>query len=138
MLMLDIDNFKKINDTYGHDAGDEILRQAMEFLKENTRKTDIICRWGGEEFVVVLQNINAKKVIAKFYDKENNQAQIKFTAKFDGKEIPVTFSGGTTEITQEENAEKTIRDNASRADEQLYRAKKEGKNRIYRSEEEKF
>lgn len=138
MLMLDIDNFKKINDTYGHDAGDEILRQAAKFLKENTRKTDIICRWGGEEFIVVLQNVNTKKVIQKFYNKEENQAQIKFTAMVDGKEIPVTFSGGTTEIIQEKNAHETMEENAKMADSQLYRAKKEGKNRIYRPEEKKF
>jgi diguanylate cyclase (GGDEF)-like protein len=128
VLILDIDNFKKINDTYGHDAGDEVLRQAAAFLKKSTRKTDIICRWGGEEFVIVLQNINAKQVIQKFYNKEEKQAQIGFTAAVSGKEIPITFSGGATEIS----ADKKIEENIANADERLYRAKHEGKNRIYR------
>lgn len=133
ILILDIDDFKKINDSYGHEAGDEILRQAVTFLRKNTRKTDIICRWGGEEFVIVLQNINAKQVIQKFYNKEENQAQVGFSATVGGKEIPITFSGGATEIAHGETIEKTV----ANADEQLYRAKHDGKNRIYSPEENK-
>jgi diguanylate cyclase (GGDEF)-like protein len=136
VLILDIDNFKKINDAYGHKAGDEILRQAVKFFKENTRKTDIICRWGGEEFVIVLQNINAKQVIQKFYNKEEEQAQIRFLATVDGKEIPITFSGGTAEIAQGETID--IEKIVASADEQLYRAKRDGKNRIYRPDEKKL
>lgn len=134
VLILDIDDFKKINDEYGHEAGDEILRQAAAFLEKKTRKTDIICRWGGEEFVILLQNIDAKQVIQKFYNQNEKQAQIGFTAAVNGKEISIMFSGGATEIAEGETIESTV----AKADEQLYRAKNEGKNRVYRPEEKKF
>jgi len=137
VLMIDIDDFKKINDVYGHNVGDEILRQAAKFLEENIRKTDIICRWGGEEFVIFLQNIDAKKVIQKFYNKEKGRAQIGFTATVNGKNIPITFSGGASEIAHGKDIKKIIDDTVDKADEQLYSAKKDGKNKIYRPEENK-
>ena len=133
VLMLDIDNFKKINDTYGHDAGDEILRQAADFLKGHMRETDIICRWGGEEFVIVMQDMNAKAVIKKFYNEESKQAEMGFVAMADGKEIPVTFSGGVSELAPGESIVKTI----ARADKGLYQAKNQGKNMILEPGEEK-
>ena len=135
VLILDIDNFKSINDTYGHNIGDEVLRQVAVFLKEKIRETDALSRWGGEEFVIIMKNIDAKKVLQKFYNKENGQASISFnvTTSLNGNEtkIPITLSGGATDIIPEENIQDTI----ARADKELYRAKEDGKNRIYRPEE---
>lgn len=127
-LLLDIDNFKTINDTYGHDAGDEVLKQTADFLKSKgiSRKSDIVGRWGGEEFAVAFQDIDAKKVIEKFYKKDQKKAQINFQAVINGKEILVTLSGGVTELNPGENLE----DTAKRADKGLYRAKRTGKNII--------
>ena len=69
-LFLDIDNFKSINDTYGHDAGDAVLKKTAEFIKTAMRKYDIVARWGGEEFLVVFQDIDAQRAINKFFNEE--------------------------------------------------------------------
>ncbi|MFH1879470.1 MAG: diguanylate cyclase [Bacillota bacterium] len=65
VLMFDIDHFKKFNDTYGHDGGDTLLRHLGEFLRQNTRGEDIVCRYGGEEFVVVLPNTRLQSAMQK-------------------------------------------------------------------------
>ena len=59
LLMLDIDHFKRFNDTFGHEAGDQILREVAEILRESVRTEDIVCRYGGEEFLVILPGIGA-------------------------------------------------------------------------------
>jgi len=63
LMMIDIDNFKRINDTYGHSAGDEVLKRFAEILKSNARKTDIVARLGGEEFAVVLPQTSHENVL---------------------------------------------------------------------------
>lgn len=63
LLIIDLDNFKKINDTYGHIAGDEILKQLSNILKHNIRATDIATRWGGDEFVITLPGVSAKDAL---------------------------------------------------------------------------
>ncbi len=65
VAMLDLDYFKQINDNYGHEAGDEVLRQAGKLLNHYFRKSDTVCRYGGEEFVVILQNMNLENAIQK-------------------------------------------------------------------------
>ena len=62
ILMFDIDHFKQINDTYGHEAGDRILKQCADILIENTRDDDLVVRWGGEEFLIVLRNLDPEKI----------------------------------------------------------------------------
>lgn len=126
VLMLDIDRFKFINDTYGHDAGDKVLEQVGAFLKEDTfRKDDYIGRWGGEEFLLLLKAPDLDVLMKKFYNKASGQAQLGFEADLDGKKIPITFSGGITLLEPEERVEDAI----SRADRALYAAKEgiEGK-----------
>lgn len=127
VLILDIDHFKNVNDTLGHEGGDEVLRQAADFLKRNMREYDIVCRWGGEEFVVILQDMTAEYVINKFYNKSRGEAEIGFMAMIDGKEVPITFSGGVTTIEQGEPYADAIK----RADKfGLYKAKESGRNKI--------
>ena len=63
LMMIDVDNFKRINDTYGHSSGDEALKQLAEILKNNTRSTDIVSRLGGEEFAVVLPQTSCENVL---------------------------------------------------------------------------
>jgi diguanylate cyclase (GGDEF)-like protein len=120
IIMMDVDNFKYINDTYGHKKGDEVLAKIAKTLKENLRKHDILIRYGGEEFLVILSDTDlktAKKIANKLlFDIEN---------LFD--EHKVTMSAGVSQIEKSDN---NIYDSIKRADEKLYLAKKKGKNRV--------
>jgi diguanylate cyclase (GGDEF)-like protein len=122
ICILDIDNFKHINDTYGHAAGDKVLMQLSEILKNNTRKTDTIGRWGGEEFIIIMPhtNINEAFVNIKKIKQEINSFQF--------EEIKhLTCSFGMSEAqNKEENKEKLF----IKMDENLYKAKNTGKNKI--------
>ncbi|MCM8819727.1 MAG: GGDEF domain-containing protein, partial [Candidatus Omnitrophica bacterium] len=121
ILMIDIDNFKKINDTYGHMQGDEALKKISEFLSENIGEKNILCRYGGEEFAVILPS-TFKEDAAKFAEnlrKKLSETDIlvnKFTISIGVATYPVDA------IEKEELLRK--------ADIALYKAKKEGKNRI--------
>lgn len=127
LLMLDIDGFKDINTTYGHPGGDAILRQVGDFLRDITRESDIICRWGGEEFIVIFQNTTSEEVFERFKNKTSGNAEIGFEATIGEIKVPITFSGGVIKITHREDIEKTI----EKADKELYNAKLSGKNRIF-------
>ena len=121
LLILDLDNFKSINDTYGHSSGDMIMRRVGHLLKLILRQEDYPCRFGGEEFAVVLPHTSteqAMKVADRFrvaVEKED----------FDG--ITVTCSGGLASYPDHGNSGSQIFEGADRA---LYEAKKTGKNRI--------
>lgn len=122
--MIDLDNFKSVNDQYGHLAGDTILKNLAYMLVERLRTTDIIGRYGGEEFVVVMGNtttVNAKKVIDSIREKFFS---ITHTAL--GHEFNVSFSCGIAGYPDFSLAE-TISEAADKA---LYEAKKQGKNRV--------
>jgi diguanylate cyclase (GGDEF)-like protein/PAS domain S-box-containing protein len=120
LIMLDIDHFKKINDTYGHLAGDKVLAKSAEIIRKSVRKTDIVGRYGGEEFIIVLPEctladgaIVAEKIRAAVQESE-----------FEGG-IQVTISAGLVE-NKDETAEQLI----DAADQYLYQAKHNGRNRI--------
>ena len=61
MILLDIDKFKSVNDIYGHDAGDLVLKSVATLLQDLVRKSDVVCRWGGEEFLILLQQCDAEE-----------------------------------------------------------------------------
>jgi diguanylate cyclase (GGDEF)-like protein len=125
ILMFDIDDFKKINDTYGHDVGDIVLSEIGESVKKILREDDIFIRYGGEEFIVILENIKLKHsiTIAEKIRKtiENNKINIG-----NNKEINVTISIGISEL---KNDDKSLFDAIKRVDKKLYKAKNNGKNR---------
>ncbi|MGC8871271.1 MAG: sensor domain-containing diguanylate cyclase [Caldimicrobium sp.] len=119
IILLDLDNFKLINDIYGHEIGDKVLVEVAKLLKDNLRSTDIIGRWGGEEFLIILPNTNFEQAL--------NVAE-KLRALLCTLSIPpverITASFGVSEYKKEEPYEKTLK----RADLALYKAKAEGKN----------
>src|SRR3989344_3726891 len=121
LLILDLDNFKKLNDTYGHMIGDKMLKRLGLVMKENTRKYDIISRFGGEEFIILLPNTNIKRAITVC-----NRLRIKIQQDKETIKYRVTISGGLTEYKKGDS----IKRMQQRADKALYQAKKLGKNRI--------
>ena len=122
--MLDIDKFKKINDAYGHQTGDQVLKTFAAIIRSILRKTDFCGRYGGEEFLIVLTqtDIQAAKV---FVERIRNCVENSFFPCL-SPDARVTVSIGLTEHRVQEEIEKTI----SRADELLYKAKNGGRNRV--------
>ncbi len=125
VLMIDIDHFKAVNDTYGHPAGDEILKRVAATLSANLREEDTVARIGGEEFVVCSPATNrlASIVLAERLRKAVESLSI----EFDGKRIPVTISLGIALRPLDGDDLQAL---LSVADERLYRAKQDGRNRF--------
>jgi len=124
IIFIDIDNFKQVNDTKGHDTGDEILKIISKIFKENIRKTDIIARWGGEEFVILLPNTNAKEAVViaeKLKHSLENNIEIKTILSY-----ALNASFGVTENKKSDDIDTIIK----RADNAMYISKKNGKNRV--------
>jgi len=124
VLFLDIDNFKEVNDTYGHNIGDEILKLVSQTLKFNIRGEDKIGRWGGEEFIAILKvenSIELEVIAAKLCLLVANS----FHTTEDDKKISVTISIGGTMFQVNDDVNSLI----ARADNNMYISKKLGKNR---------
>lgn len=122
--LLDIDNFKKLNDVYGHQTGDDALVYLVNAVKEATRMEDVVARYGGEEFVVMLPDTNLDDAMIIM-----SRIRRDLTKKFflhENKRLLVTFSAGLAEFQPGEDQESIFK----RADEALYRAKRNGKNQI--------
>ena len=124
VLMGDIDFFKKVNDTYGHDAGDAVLAAVADSLRAGVRSLDIVSRWGGEEFLLILRNADEK---AALYRAEAlRKAVAKRTVEDGGNIITVTISFGGTAA----RADDTVDSLTERADECLYMSKEGGRDRV--------
>jgi len=124
-MMMDIDHFKKINDTYGHLAGDYVLKQLASVIKARIRREDTMSRYGGEEFALVLpevDQINAGQTAEKI-----RKLVEKTVFKFEDTKIPVTVSMGVSALDPET---KDPNDFIKRADEKLYQAKNQGRNQV--------
>ena len=126
LLIMDLDNFKIINDTFGHAAGDEVIREVGGMIKASFRKTDISGRIGGEEFAVVLKNTSledAKKVAEKFRKTISQRKVV-----YGDQEISITISIGVAGICGNTDDIKDIEDILKMADGALYKAKAKGRN----------
>ncbi len=124
VAMLDIDNFKDINDSFGHRFGDAMIRFVAHSMTSHVRSTDVVFRYGGDEFFIIFPKCsaeNAKEVVQKIQIKINEN-----TLSYDDEVVPITFSGGIYYVSKLEEAESVF----DRVDDPLYRSKKEGKNRI--------
>ena len=123
IAMADIDNFKGVNDTYGHECGDEVLKSVTSVFREECRESDYICRWGGEEFLLLFidSDLPAAKKIAERILKRSEEKKNPCM-----ENCPATLSMGITEYSNDLNIEQLLQ----RADNALYKAKKNGKNRI--------
>lgn len=126
LMILDIDHFKSVNDTWGHDAGDDVLKSFAQRVKRVVRNADLICRLGGEEFIVIMPDttLDIAQLIAERV-RGAVQAEL-FRVRATGAEIPVTVSIGLAEECQNPDPDMLVR----RADQALYRSKTEGRNRI--------
>ena len=128
-MMIDIDFFKKVNDTYGHAAGDEVLRQVAGTIKELLRESDIPARYGGEEFAILLPftQINEAFTVGERLRKAVEETPVTiYKDTIDEKQISVTISMGLAEYDGKETGEVLF----ERADKALYNAKAEGRNRV--------
>lgn len=123
-LLIDIDHFKTINDTYGHLAGDEILRNFAQHLRANMRQSDIICRWGGEEFIILFKDTDSAsaQLLAEKIRLQTEQQRYPFA----GINLHATISLGLTQLRLDDSLDSLI----GRADRALYRAKESGRNRL--------
>lgn len=125
LILGDIDDFKNMNDTYGHDAGDHILKKVAQVLKDEVRGIDCPCRWGGEEFLIMLieTSIDNGKTVA---ERIRNKIE-KNNFSFHGTPIPITMTFG---LSQFQGVNDTLDSCIKRADKALYEGKRLGKNRV--------
>ena len=124
MIMCDIDFFKRVNDTFGHNAGDAILKHVAKILRDSIYKLGDAYRWGGEEFILILTNstLDDAKIIAE----RIRTTVMASVCNFGGDALKITMSFGCSEIS----AALSIEDNVKIADDRLYRAKETGRNKV--------
>ena len=121
IIMGDIDYFKNINDLYGHLKGDEVLIEVSNVLSKYIRDTDIVCRWGGEEFVILLKNCDDKEAYNKALYLKEKISELKEMFGFD-----ITMSFGISNFL----FKKTMKTAIDEADKALYKSKKMGRNKV--------
>ena len=126
MLVVDIDHFKQVNDTYGHDIGDTVLREFAVRLKRNTRGVDLACRLGGEEFVIIMPDTDAQRAYQVGERLRASIAAEEFPI-VDDRSIRVTASVGIGALERRDDTPETV---FKRADNALYTAKRCGRNRV--------
>lgn len=124
VILFDIDRFKLINDELGHLAGDSVLRHLAQICNSRLRETDIISRWGGEEFVVLVKNCSLQE--AENIAEELRLSVMNNPTDYQGRSIRITISAGVTEYRAQESQDEVF----ERADRALYRAKNNGRNQV--------
>ncbi|PRP89926.1 Response regulator PleD [Enhygromyxa salina] len=125
LMLFDIDHFKRCNDTYGHRAGDQVLRDVARTVAENAREGDFLARYGGEEFVIIIHKLEPPGP-TRFADHLRGLVQAQ-RFEFEGQRIPITISAG---VAQWEPAMRDAGRLIELADQRLYRAKQAGRNQV--------
>jgi two-component system cell cycle response regulator len=126
-MVIDIDYFKSINDTYGHDAGDDVLRDFALRIKRSIRGIDLACRYGGEEFVLVMPETDMAVAAMVAERLRRRIAAEAFAIQQGSKLVPVTISIGLAGLRDKDDTAAAV---LKRADQALYRAKRDGRNRV--------
>jgi diguanylate cyclase (GGDEF)-like protein/PAS domain S-box-containing protein len=124
LMFVDIDNFKRVNDTYGHDIGDEVLRMVARTMMHNSRPFDVLGRWGGEEFIAIVVNVTQAHLSAISHRFRLLVEQSSLDV--DGTEVQVTVSIGATLARKEDTLDLLVK----RADKYMYHSKQQGRNRV--------
>ena len=128
IVMFDIDFFKKFNDTYGHACGDYVLQHVAKIIKDSIRDEDMACRYGGEEFTVMLCGTDKE---GAFLVAERIRKRIEDSVlSYEGNEMKLTISGGISVFSVEDNPVRSARLLVDQADKALYMSKENGRNRI--------
>jgi diguanylate cyclase (GGDEF)-like protein len=125
IIMLDLDRFKTLNDTFGHDAGDEVLKTVTSAIQSILRESDLFARFGGEEFILLIQGLNIEKLTKLACRICKKIEAIDFF--YDAKKIPITLSAG---VAIRSSTSHTLERVIKQADMALYRAKANGRNRV--------
>lgn len=125
LLLIDVDHFKRINDTYGHLAGDAVLKEVASSIRKRIRKEDLLARYGGEEFAVLTPEIDGRG--AQAMGEKVRRMIEKHEFAFDGELIPVTISCGVSTLGKKGDDAAAL---VQRADEKLYEAKEGGRNQV--------
>jgi len=129
LIMFDIDHFKKINDGHGHPAGDHVLKELAALVKRTIRNEDVLARFGGEEFVLLMRDVDDEKALMLAERLRRAVEQAPF--EFEGQRIPVTISVGVGTMSDSHNLPmQKSEDLVSNADRSLYQAKRAGRNRV--------
>ena len=125
VLFFDIDNFKNVNDTYGHNVGDEVLIMVSDTINKNIRGADILGRWGGEEFIAIIRVENAEE-LNTIAEKLRNKVKEEIYVIDQKRNVSVSISIGGTLYQKEESVENLI----CRADENMYISKETGRDKV--------
>ncbi|MBE7709513.1 MAG: GGDEF domain-containing protein [Cyanobacteria bacterium SIG32] len=123
--IIDVDFFKKVNDTYGHSTGDYVLKEVAYLILQNLRKTDMVFRYGGEEFAVIITETPKEKAIVPL--ERLRKAVEEYPFSYNGQDIKITISIGISEVCENITTVHQLFDDADRA---LYKAKENGRNQI--------
>jgi diguanylate cyclase (GGDEF)-like protein len=128
LIMIDLDHFKNVNDQYGHQCGDEVLRTLGALIRDSIRSVDLGARYGGEEFAVILPETDLEGAML-FADRL--RARVESTPiRWDARLFPITFSAGVSTFSGNEKDITCTQDLIERADKAMYRSKEEGRNRV--------
>lgn len=132
MIFMDIDHFKEVNDTYGHDIGDEVLKMVGKSTRAALRRGDLVGRWGGEEFIIIVSTGDEEEL--RIVAEKIRMLIEKSTLSYNGNDLSVTVSLGATLPFIEDDLAMMIR----RADEKMYESKETGRNRVTLAKEEAY
>lgn len=125
IAIIDLDHFKTVNDTHGHIVGDEVLRRLVQLIDEHKRKTDMLCRFGGEEFVLCLPKTTEEGAVILLDRIREQFSKEQFTSSVG--DFNVTFSGGVVSVNEHNHTRERLLDEADKA---LYQSKADGRNRL--------